>query len=214
MPIIRTQTTSPPQGQNGQGEWKRRRWCRSAWQEKERTIDVKPQWRSHQTPLIGGGQHQQRPGMEGPWWGWRKEGTSDHHQCWSQFLVGFIHQVWWHPPDDGRLCVVVAEPEQVGTTSTTCRRRGRDHHSLLQRGAKSTSSKNKQFVEGTSNRAEPSSFSPNGGHICQDGGCGGHRLAMGDEGYKWEWGRQRLVNLFCKQLCQKSESCLCNFDSQ
>ena len=41
--------------------------------------------------------------------GWRKEGASDHYQCWSQFLVGFIHPVWWHPPDDGRLGMVVAE---------------------------------------------------------------------------------------------------------
>ena len=38
---------------------------------------------------------------------------------------------------------------------------------------------NKQCVEGTSNRAEPSSFSPNRGHFCQDGGCGGHPLARG-----------------------------------
>ena len=55
--------------------------------------------------------------MEGPWWGWRKEGTSDHHHCWSQFLAGFIHPVWWHPPDDGRLCrvVAVAEAEQFAT---------------------------------------------------------------------------------------------------
>ena len=32
--------------------------------------------------------------------GW--EGASDHQQCWSQFLAGFIHPVRWHPPDDGR----------------------------------------------------------------------------------------------------------------
>ena len=24
-------------------------------------------------------------------------------------MVGFIHPVWWHPPDDGRLGMVVAE---------------------------------------------------------------------------------------------------------
>ena len=49
--------------------------------------------------------------------GRRQEGTSDHHQCWSQFLVGFIHPVWWHAPDDGRLCmaVAVAEAVQVAT---------------------------------------------------------------------------------------------------
>ena len=40
--------------------------------------------------------------------GWRKEGASYHHQSWSQFLVGFIRPVWWHPPDDGRQCMVVA----------------------------------------------------------------------------------------------------------
>ena len=48
-------------------------------------------------------------GRRSPWWGGRQEGTSDNHnQCWSQFLVGFIHPVWWHPPDDGRQCMVVA----------------------------------------------------------------------------------------------------------
>ena len=59
-------------------------------------------------PGKGGGQ-QQRPGKEEPLVGWRKEGASYHHQSWSQFLVGFIHPVWWHPPDDGRLGMVVAE---------------------------------------------------------------------------------------------------------
>ena len=44
--------------------------------------------------------------------GWRKEGASDHHQSWSQFLVGFFHPVWWHPPDDGRLGRAVADAEQ------------------------------------------------------------------------------------------------------
>ena len=43
-------------------------------------------------------------GRRSPWWGRRKEGTSDLKHSWSQFLVGFIHPVWWHPPDDGRLC--------------------------------------------------------------------------------------------------------------
>ena len=43
-------------------------------------------------------------GRRSPWWGGRKEGTSDLKHSWSQFLVGFIHPVWWHPPDDGRLC--------------------------------------------------------------------------------------------------------------
>ena len=43
-------------------------------------------------PAKGGGQ-QQRPGKEEPLVGWRKEGASDHQQCWSQFLVGFIHPV-------------------------------------------------------------------------------------------------------------------------
>ena len=47
-------------------------------------------------------------GRRSPWWGRRQEGTSDHHQCWSQFLVGFIHPVRWHPPDDGRLCLAAA----------------------------------------------------------------------------------------------------------
>ena len=59
-------------------------------------------------PAMGGGQ-QQRPGKEEPLVGWRKEGAIDHQQCWSQFLVGFIHPVWWHPPVDGRLGMVVAE---------------------------------------------------------------------------------------------------------
>ena len=45
-------------------------------------------------PAKGGGQ-QQRPGKEEPLVGWRKEGASDHHQSWSQFLVGFFHPVWW-----------------------------------------------------------------------------------------------------------------------
>ena len=40
-------------------------------------------------------------GRRSPWWGRRQEGTSDHHQCWSQFLVGFIHPVRWHPPEKG-----------------------------------------------------------------------------------------------------------------
>ena len=33
---------------------------------------------------------------------WRKDGAGHHHYCWSQFLAGYIHPVWWHPPDDGR----------------------------------------------------------------------------------------------------------------
>ena len=53
-------------------------------------------------PAMGGGQ-QQRPGKEEPLVGWRKEGASDHHQSWSQFLVGFFRPVRRHPPDDGRL---------------------------------------------------------------------------------------------------------------
>ena len=48
-------------------------------------------------------------GWRSPWWGGRKEGTSNLKHSWSQFLVGFIHPVWWHPPDDGRLGMVVAE---------------------------------------------------------------------------------------------------------
>ena len=58
-------------------------------------------------PAMGGGQ-QQRPGKEEPLVGWRKEGAINHQQCWSQFLVGFIHPVRWHPPDDGRLCLAAA----------------------------------------------------------------------------------------------------------
>ena len=41
-------------------------------------------------------------GRWSPWWGGRQEGTSDLQHSWSQFLVGFIHPVRWHPPDDGR----------------------------------------------------------------------------------------------------------------
>ena len=62
-------------------------------------------------PAKGGGQ-QQRPGKEEPLVGWRKEGASYHHQSWSQFLVGFIHPVRWHPPDNGRLRQAVADAEQ------------------------------------------------------------------------------------------------------
>ena len=50
-------------------------------------------------------------GRRSPWWGGRKEGTSDLQHSWSHFLVGFIHPVWWHPPDDGRLCPLI---NQVG----------------------------------------------------------------------------------------------------
>ena len=53
-------------------------------------------------------------GRRSPWWGGRKEGTSDLKHSWSQFLVGFIHPVWWHPPDDGRLCKPVAALGEVG----------------------------------------------------------------------------------------------------
>ena len=49
-------------------------------------------------------------GRRSPWLGRRQEGTSDHHQCWSQFLVGFIHPVRWHPPDDGRRSTEVSLP--------------------------------------------------------------------------------------------------------
>ena len=63
-------------------------------------------------PGKGGGQ-QQRPGKEEPLVGWRKEEAIDHQQCWSQFLVGFIHPVWWHPPDDGRLRQAVADTRLV-----------------------------------------------------------------------------------------------------
>ena len=28
-------------------------------------------------------------------------------------MVGFIHPVWWHPPDDGRQCLVVAAAERL-----------------------------------------------------------------------------------------------------
>ena len=52
-------------------------------------------------------------GRRSPWWGGRKEGTSDLKHSWSQFLVGFIHPVWWHPPDDGRQCLVVAAAERL-----------------------------------------------------------------------------------------------------
>ena len=60
-------------------------------------------------PGKGGGQ-QQRPGKEEPLVGWRKEGASYHHQSWSQFLVGFIHPVRWHPLDDGRRSTEVSLP--------------------------------------------------------------------------------------------------------
>ena len=72
-------------------------------------------------------------GRRSPWWGGRKEGTSDLKHSWSQFLVGFIHPVWWHPPDDGRLCTRVAalgswliiicptsSLHQVGRPSSSC----------------------------------------------------------------------------------------------
>ena len=49
-------------------------------------------------------------GRRSPWWGGRKEGTSDLKHSWSQFLVGFIHPVRWHPPDDGRRSTEVSLP--------------------------------------------------------------------------------------------------------
>ena len=51
-------------------------------------------------PEKGGGQHQ-RPGKEEPLVGRRKEGPSDLQHCWSQFLVGCIHPVRWHPVEGG-----------------------------------------------------------------------------------------------------------------
>ena len=75
-------------------------------------------------------------GRRSPWWGRRKEGTSDLKHSWSQFLVGFIHPVWWNPPDDGRLCesqlLVVwgeeegGEGEPSGTPFQTTSMRGVD----------------------------------------------------------------------------------------
>ena len=60
------------------------------------------------TKLPGeGGGHENELGSRSPWWGGRKEGTSNLQHNWSQFLVGLIHPVWWHPPDDGRLCTPV-----------------------------------------------------------------------------------------------------------
>ena len=54
-------------------------------------------------------------GRRSPWWGRRQEGTSDHHQCWSQFLVGFIHPVRWHPPDDGRHCALWSQWQRLSS---------------------------------------------------------------------------------------------------
>ena len=56
-------------------------------------------------PEKGGGQ-QQRPGKEEPLVGRRQEGAGDQHchYCWSQFLVGFLRPVRWHPPDNDRQC--------------------------------------------------------------------------------------------------------------
>ena len=38
--------------------------------------------------------------------GRRQEGASAQHRhhCWSLFLVGFLHPVRWHPPDNDRQC--------------------------------------------------------------------------------------------------------------
>ena len=75
--------------------------------------------------------------------------------------------------------------DSYGTTSTACLgqwtapRSSESSAESSAEGCKINIKHNKQFVEGTSNRAEPSSFSPNRGHICQDGGCGGHPLARG-----------------------------------
>ena len=59
------------------------------------------EWRTTKLPGRGGGQ-QERPGKEEPLVGRRKEGSSQYQHCWSQFLVGFLHPVRWHPPDNGR----------------------------------------------------------------------------------------------------------------
>ena len=66
---------------------------------------------NHQTLKRGG--HNNDLGRRIPWWRGRQEGAGHHHCCWSQFLAGFIHPVWWHPPDDGRQCIVVPEAGQL-----------------------------------------------------------------------------------------------------
>ena len=60
-------------------------------------------------------------------------------------------------------------------------------------------------VEGTSNRAEPSSFSLNGGHLLPRWRLWRPSIGKGDESYKWEWGRHRLVNLFVKIVSKRSK---------
>ena len=64
---------------------------------------------------------------------------------------------------------------------------------------------NKYLVEGTSNRAEPSSFSLNGGHLLPRWRLWRPSIGKGDESYKWEWGRHRLVNLFVKIVSKRSK---------
>ena len=54
-------------------------------------------------PAKGGGQ-QQRPGKVEPLVGWEAGRNLLLQHSWSQFLVGFIYPVRWHPPDDGRQC--------------------------------------------------------------------------------------------------------------
>ena len=73
-------------------------------------------------------------GRRSPWWGRRKEGTSDLKHSWSQFLVGFIHPVWWHPPDDGRLCTPVAALGEVRRRRSEEGRREVGHPSKQHQG--------------------------------------------------------------------------------
>ena len=78
------------------------------------------EWRTTKLPGRGGGQ-QERPGKEEPLVGRRKEGSSQYQHCWSQFLVGFLHPVRWHPPDNGRQprLVTIIQPEGRSCSTTS-----------------------------------------------------------------------------------------------
>ena len=117
--------------------------------------------------------------------------------------MGFIHPVWWHPPDDGRLGMVVAEAV-LNNINSLPRTWSWSSQSSAE-GCEINIKHNKQFVEGTSNRAEPSSFSLNGGHLLPRWRLWRPSIGKGDESYKWEWGRHRLVNLFVKIVSKRSK---------
>ena len=125
-------------------------------------------------PEKGGGQHQ-RPGKEEPLVGRRQEGASDHHclHCWSLFLVGFLHPVRWHPPDNGRQCGGKVE-QQVGQRPSQLAVRHCLHHPHLATQAGWRRRRGRER-SGRSPRYPLHIYCKGG----QDGGLGGHQLEGG-----------------------------------